>query len=91
MPAKVGGGAGINTPALLRILASSIESADGNLQPTPTGQWRTLTISYMIRDTDNPDGRPQDVFVNYMTDLNAPIPDEDVVESEGQVSGQETS
>ncbi len=100
MAAKIGGGAKVNLPALLRILADAIDDTTsgakvGHTKPIPTGSWRTLSFTYMVRDNDPTDPigvRPQDVFIDYMSDLTAAFP-EDVVESEGQArhgAGQET-
>ena len=92
MAAKIGGGQAVNLPVLLRTLADAIDGAAGtvfHIQELPTGQWRDLSFTYMIRETDNAD-RPQDIFIDHMSDTTTSFPEEDVVESEGQESGQET-
>jgi hypothetical protein len=94
MPDKVGTGEQqVNLPALLRLAADAIENAASPvrtvLTPLPTGEWRDLKLCYMVRDTASEPGRRQEVWVDYLTDTFAQVP-QPVVESEGQEAGQET-
>ena len=94
MAAKIGGGAGINLPLLLRTLADAIDDGPGglatHLKPLRTDEWRNLAFTYMIRTNTGNDPREQDVFIDVMSDTLAQVA-EPVVEFERQeATGRET-